>query len=46
MRCNSTEYFESNFEKENGKRGSSVVECQTPEREIRESKPTSAVLCP
>ena len=25
---------------------SSVVECRTPEREVRGSRPTSAVLCP
>ena len=29
-----------------GKRGGSVVECRTPEREVRGSKPTAAVLCP
>ena len=29
-----------------GERGGSVVECQTPEREVRGSRPTSAVLCP
>ena len=29
-----------------GERGGSVVECQTPEREVRGSKPTAAVLCP
>ena len=29
-----------------GKRGGSVVECRTPEREVRGSRPTSAVLCP
>ena len=28
------------------KRGGSVVECRTPEREVRGSRPTSAVLCP
>ena len=27
-------------------RGGSVVECRTPEREVRGSKPTTAVLCP
>ena len=27
-------------------RGGSVVECRTPEREVRGSKPTAAVLCP
>ena len=27
-------------------RGGSVVECRTPEREVRGSRPTSAVLCP
>ena len=29
-----------------GERGGSVVECRTPEREVRGSKPTAAVLCP
>ena len=29
-----------------GKRGGSVVECRTPEREVRGSRPTAAVLCP
>ena len=29
-----------------GDRGGSVVECRTPEREVRGSRPTSAVLCP
>ena len=29
-----------------GERGGSVVECRTPEREVRGSKPTTAVLCP
>ena len=32
----------SNF----GERGGSVVECRTPEREVRGSRPTAAVLCP
>ena len=32
--------------KKNGERGGSVVECRTPEREVRGSRPTSAVLCP
>ena len=31
---------------EEGERGGSVVECRTPEREVRGSRPTSAVLCP
>ena len=30
----------------NGERGGSVVECRTPEREVRGLRPTSAVLCP
>ena len=30
----------------NGERGGSVVEYRTPEREVRGSRPTSAVLCP
>ena len=29
-----------------GERGNSVVECRTPEREVRGSRPTAAVLCP
>ena len=29
-----------------GECGGSVVECRTPEREVRGSKPTAAVLCP
>ena len=31
---------------EAGERGGSVVECRTPEREVRGSRPTAAVLCP
>ena len=29
-----------------GERGGSVVECRTPEQEVRGSRPTAAVLCP
>ena len=29
-----------------GEHGGSVVECRTPEREVRGSRPTAAVLCP
>ena len=29
-----------------GERGGSVVECRTPEREVRGSRPTAVVLCP
>ena len=29
-----------------GEHGGSVVECRTPEREVRGSKLTAAVLCP
>ena len=29
-----------------GERGGSVVECRTPELEVRGSRPTAAVLCP
>ena len=29
-----------------GERGGSMVECRTPEREVRGSRPTAAVLCP
>ena len=32
--------------KRRGERGGSVVECRTPEREVRGSRPTAAVLCP
>ena len=32
--------------KQGGERGGSGVECRTPEREVRGSRPTSAVLCP
>ena len=32
--------------KQCGERGGSVVECRTPEREVRGSRPTAAVLCP
>ena len=34
------------FTKRKGERGGSVVECRTREREVRGSRPTSAVLCP
>ena len=34
------------FQPLSGERGGSVVEHLTPEREVRGSKPTSAVLCP
>ena len=34
------------FSSVSGERGGSVVECRTPEREVRGSRPTSAVLCP
>ena len=29
-----------------GEHGGSVVECRTPERGVRGSRPTAAVLCP
>ena len=35
-----------NLHSPTGERGGSVVECRTPEREVRGSKPTTAVLCP
>ena len=38
-------YF-SNTLQRSGERGGSVVECRTPEREVRRSRPTAAVLCP
>ena len=34
------------FLQNEGERGGSVVECRTPEREVRGSRPTAAVLCP
>ena len=34
------------FAQNGGERGGSVEECRTPEREVRGSRPTSAVLCP
>ena len=37
---------ESVFSAINRERGGSVVECRTPEREVRGSRPTAAVLCP
>ena len=39
-------YFKFNHHLHIGERGGSVVECRTPEREVRGSRPTSAVLCP
>ena len=39
-------YFVVVIYKKKGERGGSVVECRTPEREVRGSKPTAAVLCP
>ena len=49
-------YFDKDFQLTNsnqlitllfvGERGGSVVECRTPEREVRGSRPTAAVLCP
>ena len=38
--------FLSMFLSKLGERGGSVVECRTPEREVRGSRPTAAVLCP
>ena len=34
------------FHPSSRERGGSVVECRTPEREVRGSRPTAAVLCP
>ena len=34
------------FHSHTGERGGSVVECRTPVREVRGSRPTAAVLCP
>ena len=36
----------SSWPQQAGERGGSVVECRTPEREVRGSRPTAAVLCP
>ena len=47
--CNTTTYYSQNFKtlaSLSGERGGSVVECRTPEREVRGSRPTAAVLCP
>ena len=47
--CNHTENLVSAYlqaKMDFGERGSSVVECRTPEREVGGSKPTVAVLCP
>ena len=41
-----TVFREPNFPYGKGERGGSVVECRTPEREVRGSRRTSAVLCP
>ena len=38
--------FSGKSTRNNGERGGSVVECRTPEREVRGSRPTAAVLCP
>ena len=38
--------MKGNLPRNEGERGGSVVECRTPEREVRGSKPTAAVLCP
>ena len=38
--------FRSPEPKTHGERGGSVVECRTPEGEVRGSRPTAAVLCP
>ena len=39
-------YFSAYITPPPGERGGSVVECRTPEREVRGSRPTAAVLCP
>ena len=43
QKCMSFFFF---FSYVTGERGGSVVECRTPEREVRGSRPTAAVLCP
>ena len=43
---NWVEFFDKLLRKHWYWRGGSVVECRTPEREVRGSKPTAAVLCP
>ena len=47
-KCNTSLFclFLFDFTSQSGERGGSVVECRTPEREVRGSRPTSAVLCP
>ena len=40
------DWFEHTPQPLYGERGGSVVECRTPEREVRGSRPTVAVLCP
>ena len=42
---NEGQYF-TDISEITGERGGSVVECRTPEREVRGSRPTAAVLCP
>ena len=41
-----SEYLDTLVNLDEGERGGSVVECRTPEREVRGSRPTAAVLCP
>ena len=46
-RADFSDQFRKNiFRYKRGERGGSVVECRTPEREVRGSRPTAAVLCP
>ena len=44
--CGTSLQFIQNSNPTLGERGGSVVECRTPEREVRGSRPTAAVLCP
>ena len=44
VKCFMSKFFGPHYF--HGERGGSVVECRTPEREVRGSRPTSAVLCP
>ena len=47
--CNQAKIVTKNLDPDqtaHGERGGSVVECRTPEREVRGSRPTVSVLCP
>ena len=46
LKCSKQKQKMKMTNKKLGERGGSVVECRTPEREVRGSRPTAAVLCP